>query len=464
MGTICKWKCCMALSTFLLIPAVALLAQGKIYTLSELTQSAKNYLPSLMQKQALVNSAAAFVTDTRHSFLPQIKLSDQLSIGTDNSMAGSYLPLGITPSTSAGVRNDNNYQAATGNIAVLYSEYELMNFGLNNAKIKNAEAYVDFQKADFQKEAYFVELEISRLYFNLVKTQYKLTVDKQNVNRYDSIFTIIQALTLSGIKAGSDSSLAKAELSKTRITYNQTSGSLNQLKEQLAYLTGIPANNLNINNDTDRFISNRQLLNNLAVDTISNPLIDFYAKKKNIFLANNRLISKSYLPKIILAGSTWARGSSIQYNDDYKSLSTGLGYQRFNYTAGVALTYNLFNGMYKKDKLTINRYQLQASDYELQQQKLALHSASLQADNALKTTEASLLELPVQMESAEDTYQQKLAQYKAGIISLIDLTNASFVLYRSQTDYIETISDWYLAQLDKSVSAGNLNQFIQTIK
>ncbi len=464
MCTFCKGKCSFVLSIFLLLPALSVFAQEKIYTLSELTDAAKNYLPSLMQKRALVNSAKAFVTDTRHSFLPQLKVSDQLSIATDNSLAGSYLPMGITPSTSAGVRADNNGQAATGNLAVLYSEYELVNFGLNKAKLDNARSYVDLSEADFKKEAYYVELEIARLYFNLLKTQFRLDADKQNVNRYDSIFTVIQALTLSGLKAGSDSSLAKAELSKTRITYNQTLGNLRQVKEQLAYLTGIAAANININSLANKFVSIRPQLSNISIDSINNPLLNYYARKKAIFLSNDKLISKAYLPKIMLAGSTWARGSSIQYNDNYASLSTGIGYQRFNYAAGVAFTYNLFNGLYKKDKLAINRFQLQASDFELQQERAALNSALLQADNSLKVTEANLTELPIQLRSAEDTYQQKLAQYKAGIISLIDLTNASFVLYRSQTDFIETMADWYLAQLDRSVAAGNLDQFIQTIK
>jgi len=271
-------------------------------------------------------------------------------------------------------------------------------------------------------------------------------------------------LTLSGLKAGSDSSLAKAELSKTKITYNQTFGNLRQVKEQLAYLTGIPAANINVNSLANKFASYRPQVSNLSADSINNPLLNYYARKKDVFLSNEKLISKAYAPKIMLAGSTWARGSSIQYNDNYESLSTGLGYQRFNYAAGVAFTYNLFNGLYKKDKLAINRFQLQASDFELQQERSALNSALLQADNSLKVTEANLSELPIQLRSAEDTYQQKLAQYKAGIISLIDLTNASFVLYRSQTDYIETMADWYLAQLDRSVASGNLDQFIQTIK
>ena len=463
MVTFYKRKCKWLLSLLLLIPSLSVFAQQK-NTLSDLIASADNHLPVLLQKKELVNASKAEVTDIRHSFLPQLQLSEQVNVGTDNSMAGSYFPFGIVPSTSSGVNASNNMNTVSGNMAVLYGQYDLVNFGLNGAKIKNAKAYVGLQEADLQKEQYYVELNIAKLYFNVLKSQYILNVDKENVDRYQSIFTIIQALTSSGIKAGSDSSLAKAELSKTRITYNQTLGNISQLKQQLSYFTGIPVDQLNIDTTSNSFTNAKIDSIYFATDTVNNPLIDYYAKKKNIYLANDKLIRKSYLPKISLAASTWARGSSIEYNNDYQSLDNGLGYQRYNYLVGLNLTYNLFNGLYRKDKLNINNYELKASDDELQQQKLALTSASLQADDALQSTRANLLELPIQLQSAEDTYQQKVAQYKAGLISLIDLTNASFVLYRSQTDYIETMSDWYLAQLDKAAATGTLTQFIQTIK
>lgn len=463
MATFYQRRCILFVGIFLFIgmhPAVS----QKIFGLQNLIDASKNYLPSLKQKQSLLNAAKANSKDVKHSFLPQVKLSEQLNLGSDNSLAGSLFTLGVTPSTSGGVRADNNFQAATGNIAVAYSEYELINFGLNESKLAAAASYINLQQSDLQREQYIVSLQVAKLYFNTLKVQYRLEAERQNVNRYDSIFRVIRALTLSGLKAGSDSSLAKAELSKARINYNQTFGSLNQLKEQLAYYTGIPAVQLNIDSLAGSFLAHTPIPLSPAPDSLFNPLIDYYTQRKNVFLANENLIRKSYLPKIILAGSVWARGSSIQYNDNYKSLANGLGYQRFNYAVGVALTYNLFNGLYKKDKLAINRFEMEASDYELQQQKAILQSATYQADNALVTTGNNLEELPIQLNSALDTYRQKLAQYKAGIISLIDLTNASFVLYRSQTDYIETMSDWYLAQLDKATASGNLYSFIQTIK
>ena len=455
---------CMALFILMSASTNLLLAQQKNISLSTLISNAIHYLPSLKQKYALIDATKAQINDTRNSFLPQLKVSEQINLGSDNSLAGSYFPMGITPSTSSGVNAKNNLQSATGNVGVFYGEYDLATFGLNAAQMNLAKSYYTVAEADLQKEQYLLTLNVARLYFNLQKSGYRLKADEQNIERYQSIYNVIQALTSSGMKPGSDSSLAMAELSKTRMIFNQTLGIINQQKQQLSYLTGIASKDWQIALPEMDAINNKPLEMPLLSDTGNNPLLDYYIKRNNLLLANEQLIRKSYLPKLLLAGSYWARGSSIQYSNKYESLSEGLGFQRYNYMVGVAATYSLFNELHKKDKLSINRFQQQASDYELQQQKLALASAGLQADNALQTTAANLLEIPIQLQSAEATYHQKLAQYKAGLISLIDLTNASFVLYRSQTDYIETLNDGYLAQLDKAASNGSLNQFVQAFK
>ena len=118
----------------------------------------------------------------------------------------------------------------------------------------------------------------------------------------------------------------------------------------------------------------------------------------------------------------------------------GLGYQRFSYAIGIAVTYDLLNGIRKKDRLAVTHYQTEAAAYETQQQKLTLSTAALQADASVKVAEKNLLELPVQLQAASDAFEQKVAQYKAGIINLVDLTNASFVfVHFSKSDYVANI-------------------------
>ena len=466
MVTFYKKKCTVFVFMALFISTAQ--AQTNKHSLIDLVEASKQYLPALLQKQALINSDQAALREVKHSFLPRLYVGDEVTVGTDNSMAGSYLPVIIVPSVSAGVTDANNYQPASGNIASFYGEYPLINFGLHHAQINNALSYVNFGKADFQKELYLTKLQICQLYFDLLRNQYRLNVDSQNVGRYQTVFNIIRALTLSGISPGADSELAKAELSSAKVSYNQTQGKINQLKERLAYFTGINSSKLYIDtsNDSLKTLGNIDKLSTLndSMDTLNNPLVAYYARQKDIFLSNEKVIAKSYLPKILLGLSGFARGSGIQYNDNYKTLSTGLGYQRLNYIAGIGISYDLFNGTYKRDKLAINHYQMIASDYALQQQKLSLQSESLQADAAIRTAVTNLLELPNQSKAAMNVYLQKVAQYKAGLITLIDLTNANFVLYRSQIDFIEALNDWYTAKLFKAQATGNLDLFIQSVK
>jgi outer membrane protein TolC len=448
----------------LVIPASG--QDKKNYTLADFVDSARRHLPILLQKMALVNSARAGITDARHTYLPTAILGDQLSLGTDNSIPGSYLSFGLIPSSSAGVRSTNDYQSAAGNIAIIQSEYELLDFGLKNARVKNAEAYANLSQADYNRELYLLKWQVGKIYYETFKNQFQLGIEEQNVTHYQAIYRVIQAVTQSGIKAGADSSLALAELSKSRITYNQTLGKFKQLKEQLAYLTGIPADRISFDTSQTRndLFGNDMSLKNTYADTIDNPLTNYYVSEKLLYLQTEDLVKKSYLPKLFLTGTAWARGSSFDYSGNYKSLSDGLGYQRFNYMAGATFLYDLFDGVHRKDKLAISHNNTLASDYDLQQQELSFRNIGDQADEAMRTAQKNLFEIPVQIKAAEDGFNQKTAQYKAGIINLIDLTNSSFVLYRAQSDYVQTLSDWLLANLDKAAATGNLDSFLQLIK
>ena len=462
----CTGKFRRAIGVFLLLPSLTVFAQQKKYSLRDFIDSAQRHLPVLLQKQALVEAAKAGVTDARHAFLPTSYIGDEVTAGTDNSIPGSYISFGIIPSSSSGVRSSNLYQSAIGNIGFFYNQFELLDFGLKKATVRNAQAYLQLTQADREREVYLIKWQVSKLYLDILKGEFQLAIDQQNVNRYDTVFTVIRAVTESGIKPGADSSLAKAELSKARITYNQTLGGIRQLQQQLAYLSGLTADQVAIDtSDTRNYLSMQGVVTNSSPGNAGNPLVDFFDKEKALYLQREELVKKSFLPRVLLNGVGWARGSSIDYTNNYKSSAvSGLGYQRFNYLAGLTVEYDLFNIVHRRDKERIARNNAVASDYGLQQEQLSLQNVGNKADEAIRTASKNLAEIPVQIGAAEDAFNQKTAQYKAGIINLVDLTNASFVLYRSQSDYVQTLSDWLLANLDRYSASGELDQFIQSIK
>jgi outer membrane protein len=467
MVAFCRRKSYRAICIFLMIFPVSLFAQQKNYSLAEFVDSAQRHMPVLLQKKAQLEAARAGVTDARHAYLPTSYVGDEVTVGTDNSIPGSYISFGIIPSSSSGVRSSNLYQSAIGNIGFFYNQYELLDFGLKKATVRNAQAFANLSQADLDRETYLLKWQVAKLYLDILKAKFQLAIDKENVSRYDTIYRVIQAVTRSGIKPGADSALAMAELSKTRTTYNQTLGQVSELRQQLSYLTGIPAGTIAI--DTANGRANLPLLNGLANPPDStmagNPLVDYFNKERELYIRREELVHKSYLPRVLLNGVAWARGSSIDYTNDYKSsAASGLGYQRFNYLAGLTFEYDLFNMVHRKDKERIAHNYAVASEYGLQQQQLSLLNVGNKAEEGIRTAAQNLIEIPIQVHSAQAAFDQKTAQYKAGIINLVDLTDATFVLYRAQSDYVQTLSDWLLANLDKYSADGGLDQFIQTIK
>lgn len=467
MVAFCTGKFYRAFSILLLMPSLSLFAQQKKYTLSEFVDSAQRHLPVLMQKKALVDAARAGITDAKHAFLPTSYIGDEVTVGTDNSVPGSYISFGIIPSSSSGVRSSNIYQSAIGNIGFFYNQYELYDFGLKKATVRNAQAFANLSQADLDRQTYLIKWQVAKLYLDFLKSQFQLSIDQENVRRYDTIYTVIQAVTRSGIKPGADSALAMAELSKTRTTYNQTLGQVKQLQQELSYLTGIPAVDIDI--DTSKTSDYRSVLNvsgtSPNVPPATNPLIDYFNKEHALYVQREELIKRSYLPRLLLNGVGWARGSSIDYTDQYKSsAASGLGYQRFNYMAGLTLEYDLFNMVHRKDKELIARNNTFASQFGMEQEQLDLQNVGNKADEGIRTADQNLVEIPIQIGAARDAFNQKTAQYKAGLINLVDLSDATFVLYTAESDYVQTLSDWLLASLDKYSADGNLDQFIQSIK
>jgi outer membrane protein TolC len=453
------------LSVLLLLLACSLLrAQEKLLNIQDLIDSAVLHYPVLAQKQLLTEGAKAAVTDARSEYLPRLVAADQLNIGSANAIRGDALPFTPVPSVSAVIRDDNRFDPASGNFATLYGEYLLADFGYRKALLGNAAARVNTLQADADREAYLLKWSICRLYLRILQKRNQLKADAENRNRYESIFRVIRAVTYSGIKPGVDSTLARAEVAKATISYNQTRLALQQLYADLSLQTGIETEKITLDSFRQVFIKQPVETFDLPGDTAYNPLIALYEQNRKALQAEYVLTGKSFLPRVVAGAGLWAKGSSISGQDNYKSFIQGLGYQRFNYVAGIGISYDLFNGVRKHRRLAVTQYRLNALDKELSFQRLSLQNVSAKAAMAARNARVTLDQLPIQARAAEQVYSQKLAQYKAGIADLIDLTNASFVVYRSQTDYLQALGDWYLSTLEKAAATGQLDSFIQKIQ
>jgi len=436
---------------------------NKIDLKQAIDSAIKNY-PELNAKQFETESANAAVRDAKNQSLPSLKLGDEVDLGTANGLGGSYFSMGIIPSTSGGITAENNSSTFLGNIGVAYMEDELYNFGLNRARIASTKYFANISKADYGATSYSVQFQIAQLFFDMLKYRLLTNIQQKNIERYNVLCNYIKAYTGSGIKAGVDSSVANAEVSKAKIQYIQTLEIYNKLKAEFIYYTGIKNNNFEI--DTGAYHLPDVLMNQLqltvSADSVSssNPILVYYNSQWEYAMSQEKLIKKSYLPKLYLVGSFWMRGSSISPIDGYEDLSTGLNYSRYNYMGGLALTYNIFDMVHRRDKVATQYFHAEAIHEEVNQQKLLLNNQLQQADIAIQAVLDREREIPIQLRAAQNAFSQKSAQYNAGIANIAELTDASYLLYRAETDAVEIQSDLLNTLLQKAVANNTLNTFL----
>ena len=424
-----------------------------------------NY-PQLQQRQAEVAAGKAHVTTINGNRYPSLTLQDQVTMGTANALQGSYFPMGIVPSTSGSntmVQNSPN----AGNIAISYLQWEFYNFGYYNAQQRLASAQLAVNEANLGSDKYLLSENIISLYLDWLKKYRLLQIQNENVQRAQVILTAIGATVLSGLKPGVDSSTAHAAYSDARIAYLQALDDYNYDKITLQTYTGTSVSE--IAPDTS-FVATALLKSPATVqptDSVpaDHPLLNVYQKQYEQQLADNNTISRKYLPKLGLDGAAWARNSGISYNGVYpQGLSDGMPYSKYNYLLGLTFTYNLFDLKHRHDQLVEGKYQLQARQGAMQTQQWALNRMMQQANSTYATTREKLKELPVQLSSAQQAYTQQMALYRSGLITLIELTNAQYVLLQAETNYVITQDELLQLLYIRAGLSGQLDTFLQNFK
>ncbi|SEW50494.1 TolC family protein [Chitinophaga arvensicola] len=445
----CWWLLCI-------FPFTSLFAQSAAerFSLQRAIALTLAHYPAIKAKQAQVNAGQASLTDVKHNWYPAIKLHEQLDAGTDNSIYGSYFTMGMIPSTSGGIRAENNNALMSGNIAMAAMQWEIYNFGAYHSEQQQAARSLNVQQTDLNNTANQLTVSVIQNYLELLRLYALQQIAADNIQRNAEVLKAVTATVLHGLKPGVDSAVAAAELSKARLTWLDIKNNYNQVRIQLSIFTGLDT--LQISADT---ISNQRLpvlLGEEIPDSLSaHPMLAYYNAVYEQQRAAADVIRKSTLPKVNLMAAGWMRGSSGSFNDVYdKNLWSGLGYSRYNYLLGLGITYNLTDLKRTHEKVAVQQYKSVVAEQQLETTRTTLNGLLQQAQADIQTSREKLRELPLQLGAARAAARQKMALYKGGLANIIDVTTALFVLNRAETDLVQTRDAAWKA-LFRAAYAGN---------
>lgn len=454
---------CLVVIACLPLRTYAQPAPDPVHLKSLLTQ-VNAHAPQLTSDSAAVLIRIAEANEVRSAWLPNLNLNYQSDIGTNNNTAGPYFGFGIIPSDSRGVRSSSNTNASLVNLGIASLDWEVYNFGGYHAQNQFARSRIMVEQSHFGESKYELDVFTVSHYLTLVRLHDLLQIQQLNISRNEQLIHTVVVLAKSGLRAGVDTSIAGAELSKARLVYIELAGQYKQEQQQLSVISGIPS--MLIVPDTtleDQLIEHGSLLASFPGDSLNHPLIAYYQSRYQSSQAAEQLARRSYNPKLSIEASAWGRGSSISANDQFGPLATGWGLDRSNYLIGLSISYNLTNLRRRQLKIRTEKFSTDYAYKQLGEQKALLASSSSLASIELRTSLSRLYEIPVQLKAARDAYRQKFSLYKNGLSDIIELDVALNVLYRAETDFSQARNQFALALFQKGLTENQLGLILNTI-
>lgn len=438
----------------------------EVLTLSAALEQGAQHYQSIKAKQLYADASQAMVGQARNEYLPNVIAAVQQNYGTINGQFGPLGAVGVLGVASAGpAYSEQSWNAAFGALYIISANWEVFSFGRVRSHIRQAEAQAARDAADVAQEQFVQNIKLSSAYLNLLIAQTLVRNGEANLSRAEAVRRTVKARTVTGLNPGVDSSLANADVSRARLALIELRDNENQLRTQLAQLMVVAPqpfvlDTAYLNQQPNRYEGG------LLVE--QNPQLRFYQARIEQADRTTRVVQRNIMPGLTLFGVYQARASGFDYNytpafpDRYSSgYGDGIKPSRYNYIAGISLTWNLLSPLRIHQQVRAQRHITEAFRQEYDQLKVQLEDQTVLADQRITNARQRAQEAPVQHRAAADAYLQKSVLYKNGLTNIVDLQQAMYTLNRAETDRsVASINVW-LALLLKAASTGDFDLFIQ---
>ena len=438
------------------------MAQSQVDTLIHLKGAIllaeKNY-HLLHAKKYEAAAATKNVDVVKYSRLPAIDATYQAGVATANNLIGVFYPNGVLP-MSGPPSSGNNYSPATGSAASVLLNWQPITFGQRNAQINVAIAEASTQNSDFQQELFRHTINVISAYLDVLLSYDLVIVHQHNIERVQANLKQSRVLANSGIKPGVDTALFLSELSKAKTDWLKAQKQLQTGQWLLAQ--AIVTDALPIPADTSFLNKLPGMLTTSDTSFTDHPVIRHAQDQLQLSQSKEQLLKKSYLPKLTIWGTGFARGSGFLANGTIKTWD-GLGLSRYNYGAGVQLAFPIMKYGEVKRQLQQQDLLSKATEERLMEEKATLttqqHIANITYQNSL----AVAAETELQLTSGRYAFSAIQTRYNTGLVNFADLIQAQYNLLKAELDVKQAYWDAWKALLLQAAVKGDANVFLNEI-
>jgi outer membrane protein len=431
-------------------------------TIVSVVQDAERDYPLIHVTEAELNASIANIRLSRTAYLPRVDGIAQFNRATRNNVFGALLPQSIVPSMSGPVIDSNNGGSVWGSATGLLVDWQPFDFGLRRANVESAVDARDKADATVRRAQLEVSTAAVDAYLTVLAAGQTKQAAQAAVDNWEILRQSVHALTTAELRPGADESRIDAEKA---VAMTQLALAQEAVEMSWATLTKF----LTKAHDGSPALESPAVLSRLPTimdegapfQPAANPIM---AEQKAVVAqsaAQLHAIERSWVPQFNLEAAGYGRGTGAELNGERLSGANGLAPNVGDYVVGLNITfafmdYASIHARESSQASTVAAAQAreQLADRELQEQ-------FAQDEAALRATRAVAKNTPIALSSAQTSFAQANARYKAGLSPIDDLAQAQRLLVQAQVDdSIARLNVWR-AFLHLQAVRGDLQPFLQ---
>ena len=437
---------------------------GCAQTLSmvSVVQDAERDYPLVHVTEAELNASIANIRLSRTAYLPRVDGLAQFNRGTRNNVFGALLPQSVVPSMSGPVIDSNNGGSVWGSAAGLLVNWQPFDFGLRGANVRSAIAARDKADATVKRTQLEVSTAAADAYLTVLVAGQTKQAAQAAVDNWETLRQSVHALTSAELRPGADESRIDAEKAAAMTQLALTEEAVEMSSATLAKF-------LTKTNGSGSELASPQALSRLPMivdeavpfQPAGNPIMAEQKASVAQSAAQLSATERSWVPQFNLEAAGYGRGTGAGLNGQRLSGANGLAPNVGDYVVGVNITFPFMDFASIHAREASQASTLAAAQAHEQLASRELQEQFAQSEAALRASRAVAENTPIALLSAQTSFAQANARYKAGLSPIDDLAQAQRLLVQAQIDNSIARLNVWRAFLHLQAIRGDLQPFLQ---
>ncbi len=369
-------------------------------------------------------------------------LVEEMKAKTDEALSGYYPAVSLNSDADAYSKNNGSqrYNNISSGINLSYNIFQG-----NRIKATYGASQDNYQASRYNHETLRQDLVFSiiRAYYRILQSEWMLRSSEESVNNSRLHLDFARARQKAGMATRSDILKSEVELSNAELERIKASNTLLAAQGDLNQLLGMPADN------DIRLVDDLSLIDKNFLPAYDSLLNEAFSMRTE--LKRYQSLMNAQMKYIQVAKSGYY--PSLNANANYNYAGPEISAMEQNWWMGMTLSIPLFKGFSTKARVSQEEYALKGLEKDFE---LLKHQISQEVWNAWLAVKESYERIETSekaFESARENLSLAEGEYKEGVGSMIQLTDAQTTFVSIEQNYIQALADYKIsfAELERTI-------------